>query len=227
MHGQKPHDLLTRRSVLREQISRTTGPRAVVRGQQSSSSAAAVVTRTPRPGRAPPAPKSTCCAERGTGAGGEHCSPLPATHLAVENDVLAAAQHGLSAHLIAGRLRGEGRSHCGPLEPQAPPPTRHPSASASSTQSPQPPPVPSGFPQPLSVPPHRLDVLGLVVEHLAQLHGGVASARPLPASDTSLPPARRRFRRGRGLWRPGCHGHALPAGGRYGGTGGHGRNGGC
>uniref|UniRef100_U3IRZ7 Partner and localizer of BRCA2 n=1 Tax=Anas platyrhynchos platyrhynchos TaxID=8840 RepID=U3IRZ7_ANAPP len=34
-------------------------------------------------------------------------------------------------------------------------------------------------------PPHRLDVLGLVVQHLAQLHGRAASARPPPASGAS------------------------------------------
>lgn len=100
---------------------------------------------------------------------------FPTAYLAVENDVLAAAQHGLSAHLIAGRLRGEGTGHRGRLpRPAATPPGLG-----------EPDSTPSAAP-----PPHRLDVLGLVVEHLAQLHGGggAASAQPLPTSCTSLPP---------------------------------------
>lgn len=55
--------------------------------------------------------------------------------------------------------------------------------------------------------PHRLDVLGLVVQHLAQLHGRNTSARPLRTSCTSLPAASRRFRCECGQWRRGCHGH--------------------
>ncbi|KAL2299137.1 hypothetical protein Nmel_014755 [Mimus melanotis] len=46
----------------------------------------------------------------GRGPGGNRAGtrqPPPGAHLAVQDDVLAAAQHGLPAHLVAGGLRGE------------------------------------------------------------------------------------------------------------------------
>lgn len=113
--------------------------------------------------------------------------PRPTAYLAVENDVLAAAENGLPAHLVARCLWGEGTI----AEPSQAKPSPEPNP---STRTPGP-------------APHRLDVLGLVVQHLAQLHGRSTSAKPLWTSGTSLPAASRRFRCERGQWRRGCHGH--------------------